>query len=169
MNIDRATFLELSAELTGYSRIELEGTGLANMYFELVCYDIGNDVSDILFNTARKVLKQKGGARDHAMQVDITASPLLWPVCESIVMLWYQGQWTRMTGTWYSYFAGIKPPPSIIVPDIQPGGTLVPSAAAYTEQLSYKAAGAHPPGAHPTGFGGWSIVPVFGDFTTDKN
>ncbi|HEX5667619.1 MAG TPA: hypothetical protein VFX73_02385 [Chitinophagaceae bacterium] len=168
MDKHRGVFLDLSSELTGYSVIELEGTGLTDLYFGILCNDIGPGISEILFHTAEKVLEEKGEARAHAMQVEIAASTLLWPVCESLVMLWYQGQWTRMTGFWYQYVAGIKPPKSSPVPDIPPGGTFVPSAAAYTEQLSYRSAGAHPPGAHPTGFGSWSLVPVFGDFTIDN-
>ena len=37
-------------------------------------------------------------------------------------------------------------------------------AQAYTAQLAYRAAGAHPPGANPTGYGSWSLDPVFGDY-----
>ncbi|HLO83324.1 MAG TPA: hypothetical protein VK166_20315 [Chitinophagaceae bacterium] len=168
MVLHRNTFLNLSSELTGYSPIELEGTGLVDLYFDLVCKDLGNDVPGILFTTAEKVLKLTGEARAHAMSVEITASTLLWPVCQSLVTLWYMGQWTRMSAFWYQYVAGFPAPPSSPVPNIAPGGTFVPSADAYTEQLSYRAAGAHPPGAHPTGFGGWGLVPVFGDFITDK-
>lgn len=168
MDKHRGMFLDLSSALTGYSVIELEGTGLTDLYFEILCHDIGEDISGILFDTAGKVLKLKDEARAHAMQVEIAASPLLWPVCESLVMLWYLGQWTRMTDFWYHSVAHVKPPKSSPVPNIPTGKTFVPSAAAYTEQLSYRSAGAHPPGAHPTGFGGWSLVPVFGDFTIDN-
>ncbi len=164
----RSIFLDLSSELTGYSVVDLEGTGLVDQYLKLVCTDIGKDFPEIFFNTAEKVLKLKGEARSTAMQVEFGASILFWPVCVSLVVLWYQGQWTRMTDDWYKTIAGIEPPPSSPVADMPTGKTFVPSAAAYTEQLSYRAAGAHPPGAHPTGFGGWGLVPVFGDFTTDN-
>lgn len=168
MHKHRNTFLDLSSELTGYSPIELEGTGLVDLYFTLVNHEMGKDGSEILHSAAQSVLKFEGEARDHAMQVEIIASPLLWPVCQSLVVLWYQGQWTRMSGNWYKYFAGIKPPPSKPVKNVEPGKSFVPSAQAYTEQLSYRGAGAHPPGAHPTGFGGWGLDPLFGDFTTDN-
>jgi hypothetical protein len=164
----RSTFLDLSSELTGYSPIELEGTGLVDPYLKLVCTDIGKGFPDIFFDTAERVLTLKGEARANAVQVEFAASLLLWPVCVSLVVLWYQGQWTRMTDEWYQSVAGIKPPPSSPVADIPTGKTFVPFAAAYTEQLSYRAAGAHPPGAHPTGFGGWGLVPVFGDFTLEN-
>ena len=160
----RTIFLELSSELSGYPTIDLEGTGLVDQYFKLVNHDIGEEASDVVFGAADAVLKLKGRARDHAMAVEITASPLIWPVCQSIVGLWYLGQWTRMSANWYKYYAGIKPPAS----KVDPGKSFVPSAQAYTEQLSYRGAGAHPPGAHPTGFGSWGLDPLFGDFITDN-
>jgi hypothetical protein len=168
MDKHRSAFLNLSAELTGYSAIDLEGTGLVDQYAGLLEYEIGNDVSDILYDTSDSVLKLKGESREHAMQIEIVSSPLLWPVCQSLILLWYLGQWTRMTGNWYKYYAHINPSPGSPAKNVPLGKSFVPSAQAYTEQLSYRAAGAHPPGAHPTGFGGWGIDPVFGDFTSDK-
>jgi hypothetical protein len=164
MHMQRSVFLELSSELSGYPAIDLEGTGLADQYLNLVNDEIGEEVSEILFSTVESVLKLQGKARDHAMVVEISASPLIWPVCQSIVALWYLGQWTRMSANWYSYYAGMNPP----VSSVDPGKSFVPSAQAYTEQLSYRGAGAHPPGAHPTGFGSWGLDPLFGDFTIDN-
>jgi hypothetical protein len=160
-------FLSLSSELTGYSTLELEGTGLADQYFSIVCKDIGGDVPKTLFSTATEVLELDGYARAKAMHDKIISSDLLWPICQSIVFLWYQGVWNRMTPAWYQAIE-LDAPPSSPIKKVAPGGSFVPSAAAYTEQLSYKAAGAHPPGAHPTGFGSWGLLPVFGDFTNQK-
>jgi len=168
MHKHRSSFLDLSSELTGYSVIDLEGTGLVDQYFELLEHEIGNDVSEILYSTSKTVLLLKGKSREHAMAVEIAASPLLWPICQSLVNLWYLGQWNRMSGNWYKYFARIKPPSSNPVKGVDPGKSFVPSAQAYTEQLGYRGAGAHPPGAHPSGFGSWGLDPVFGDFTTDN-
>jgi hypothetical protein len=168
MDKRRNAFLGLSAELTGYSPLDLEGTGLVDQYFGMVQREIGDDVAQVLYNTANAVLELKGETREHEMEIQIISSPLFWPVCQSLIALWYLGQWTRMSGNWYKYFAGIKPPPSSPVKNIPPGGSFVPSALAYTEQLSYRGAGAHPPGAHPTGFGGWGLDPLFGDFTIDN-
>ena len=170
MQRDRQTFLDISSELTGYSPIDLEGTGLVDQYWKLVIYDVtkladdknGKDVPAIFYYAARSVLKQKNEkSRERAMYMNIITSPLLWPLCQSIVFLWYRGEWIRMNDTWYKYYAGFTPPNN----KSDPGKSFVPSSQAYTEQLSYRAAGAHPPGAHPTGFGSWSLDPVFGDFT----
>ncbi len=164
MDKSQNNFLSLSAELTGYAIIDLEGTGLVQSYQKLVEDEIGDQVTAFLYDTARIVLNHKTEEdRDLAMQIYILASPTLWPVCKAIITLWYRGQWTSMSPIWFKYYAGVAPGSKVI-----PGKTHVPSAAAYTEQLSYRAAGAHPPGAHPTGFGSWGIDPVFGDFITTK-
>ena len=144
--------------------MDLLGTGLLKSYQELVEEEIGKEVSQFLYDSAKLVLvHKKSSDRSSAMRIYITASPMLWGVCKSIIMLWYYGEWTSMTAVWYRYYARMNPNDGIT-----PGKTIVPSAAAYTQQLSYRAAGAHPPGAHPTGFGSWGLEPVFGDFTTEK-
>ncbi len=164
MDKNRQIFLELSSELTGYSSLDLEGTGLVDHYWKLVEYEITPTVVEQLYNKAKTVLGIKNEAdRDHAMQINIAASPTLWPVCSALINLWYLGQWTSMSALWYQYYAHTEVPPNV-----EPSHSFVPLAAAYTEQLSYRAAGAHPPGAHPTGFGSWGMDPVFGDFTTRK-
>jgi len=160
MDKDRRTFLELSSELTGYSPIDLEGTGLVDEYRKLVEYEVGKNVTDLLYQTARSVLDKKSGEeRDRTMHINIMASAILWPICQNLVVLWYRGQWSSMSSIWYKYYARVSPPSKVA-----PGKTFVPSTQSYTQQLCYKAAGAHPPGANPTGFGTWGLDPVFGDF-----
>jgi hypothetical protein len=102
---------------------------------------------------------QRGSAaaRAEAMRIDVLPSPTVWPMCASLIMLWYQGFWPALAASWYSGVGSAKPKGWS---DTQ---KIVPSAQAYTAQLAYRAAGAHPPGANPTGHGSWSIDPVFGD------
>lgn len=158
MNGSRRTFVALSAELTGYSEVDLEGTELVDQYRALVERQVGRAVTRELETVARLVLRRKPGqARARAMRVDLLASPLLGPVALAIVTLWYLGSWKVLPATWYA-LAGTKPPGGAV-----PGSSIVPSAAVYTRQLAFRAAGAHPPGAAPTGYASWSIPPVFGD------
>lgn len=157
MNATRKAFLQFSAELTGYPAVELEGTGLVNDYRELLEQQVGQDVAAQWYATARRVLRHKAGkAREERMRIDVIASPILWPVCTALIVLWYQGFWS-LPAAWYT-LTHVTPPKGTVA-----GSPIVPSAAAYTRQLAYRAAGAHPPGANPTGFGSWSIPPVFGD------
>jgi len=164
MHKEHSDFLKLSSELTGYSTVDLEGTGLVKLFADLVENEIRPKVTEFLYDSARYVFNHKTEEeRELAMQIYIIASPTLWPVCKAIITLWYRGQWTSMPPVWFKYYAGVEPGANI-----EPGKTYVPSAAAYTQQLGYRAAGAHPPGAHPTGFASWGIDPVFGDFINKK-
>lgn len=158
MRANRRIFLAFSAELTGYSEVELEGTGLVDAYQELVEQQAGKAISALFYDAARAVVRHhSAAARAEAMRIDILPSPTVWPLASALVVLWYQGSWTTPAASWY---AGARTTPP---KGVTPGRTFVPSAQAYTEQLAYRGAGAHPPGAHPTGFGSWSIAPVFGD------
>ena len=155
----RAVFLAFSAELTGYSETDLEGTGNVDAYHALVDQQCGPTICDMFYAAAQGVVQATGAAaRAEAMRIDVLASPTVWPLCQAIIMLWYLGAWTTPPATWYQG-AGSPMPAGVT-----PGNTVVPSAQAYTAQLAYRAAGAHPPGANPTGYGSWSLDPVFGDF-----
>jgi hypothetical protein len=113
----------------------------------------------MFYAAAADVVQAEGpAARAEAMRIDVLASPTVWPLCQAIVSLWYLGTWTTPAAAWYLGAGGTVPA------GVTPGSTVVPSAQAYTAQLAYRAAGAHPPGANPTGHGSWSLDPVFGDF-----
>ena len=64
-----------------------------------------------------------------------------------------------------SWYQGANSP---VPPGVTPGTPATLPAQAYTAQLAYRAAGAHVPGANPTGYGSWSLDPVFGDFARLK-
>jgi hypothetical protein len=158
MNANRSTFLAFSAELTGYGEIELEGTGLVDAYQALLEEQAGRAIAKQFYEVAGRVVGHRTAAgRAEAMRIDVLPSPTLWLLASTLIVLWYQGSWTTPPASWYAG-AGSAPPKGVT-----PGRTFVPSAQAYTAQLAYRGAGAHPPGANPTGFGSWSIAPVFGD------
>jgi hypothetical protein len=157
----RAVFLAMSAELTGYSEVDLEGTGNVDSFLALFEAQTGPTALVRFWAAAAAVLTHSSPpAREAAMRIDVLPSPTVWPMCVCLISLWYQGYWPALPASWY---AGVSTP--------TPAGwsatqKVVPSAQAYTEQLAFRAAGAHPPGANPTGYGSWSIDPVFGDDVT---
>jgi hypothetical protein len=158
----RALFLAFSAELTGYSETDLEGTGNVDSFHALFEAETGPTALGFFYDAAAKALRHPSGpARADVMRVDIVATPRLWAMCTGLITLWYQGFWPALPATWYNALG--TPTPEGWTPTQK----IVPSAAAYTEQLAFRAAGAHPPGAHPTGFGSWAIDPVFGDVVAD--
>ena len=154
----RAVFLGISVELTGYSETDLEGTGNVDSFHALIEAQTGSKAMALFYDAAVAVLRHASeAARVEAVRVALTPSPTVWPMCQSLITLWYQGFWPALPASWYSS-AGTPAPKGWSVTQ-----QLVPSAQAYTAQLAFRAAGAHPPGANPTGHGSWSIDPVFGD------
>jgi hypothetical protein len=154
----RTLFLAFSAELTGYTETDLEGTGNVDSFLGVLEQQTGAKAMALFYDAAAAVLQRgSAAARAEAMRIDVLPSPTVWPMCASLIMLWYQGFWPALAASWYSGVGSAKPKGWS---DTQ---KIVPSAQAYTAQLAYRAAGAHPPGANPTGHGSWSIDPVFGD------
>ena len=155
----RKAFLALSVEVTGYDATDLEGTGLVDEYQALVESVTGSAIAAQLYDTMEEVHRAApGAARERAMRIDVLASPILWPVLANLIQLWYTGQWNAMPPACYQVSGAKKSADDT---------THVPSVRAYAEQLAYRAAGAHPPGAKPTGHASWSIPPVFGDRLPD--
>jgi hypothetical protein len=156
MNSRRNTFLGFCAEITGYSAIELEGTGLTDQFQSLLEWFIGRVVADQFYQAAEAVLQERD-PQGRTQKIDslILSSAVLWPVTSNLVALWYLGTWNHLPAEWYS-LANLPIPTqyNLKVP-------YQPSAQAYIEQLSYRTAGAHTPGAKPTGFGSWAVPPAF--------
>jgi hypothetical protein len=160
--LKRAIFLAFSAELTGYSETDLEGTGNVDGFLALLEQQTGPKPLALFYDTAVAVLRHESeAARAEAMRIDVLPSPTVWPMCQSLIVLWYQGFWPALAASWYSG-CGTPAPKGWSATQ-----KITPSAQAYTAQLAFRAAGAHPPGANPTGHGSWAIDPVFGDVAAD--
>ena len=154
METNRRVFLQFSAEVTGYASSELEGTGLVDQYFVLVGQVVGLALGDSLYELCAQVLQiTDAGERHKAIATQFLPSPIWGPVLNNVITLWYLGVWNQLPDTFYQAASLPKPGPT------DAGRPHVPSALAYVEQLSYRNAGAHTPGAKPTGFGSWSIAP----------
>ena len=156
MDGNSATFLNFNAEITGYSAVDLEGTGLVAGYQQLLEGALGENLTKQFYALANGVLAYKDPAqRENEMRTKVLPSTIFWPIVANLIALWYLGTWTVLPDTWYIATGMTKPGVG------EPGSTHVPSAQAYIEQLSYRTAGAHTPGAKPTGYASWSIPPVF--------
>jgi hypothetical protein len=134
-------FLKLSAALTGFELIDLVGTGMGSAYFKKVSKELPPTDLNELFDTWVRICDECGddsGAIEHRVHERLLTLPLFAPVIYQIVKLWY-------LGIWYRDNDGNK-------------GEVV-SADAYTKGLVWRAIGAHPPGAEPTGFGSWASEP----------
>jgi len=154
MSDQRHIFLEFSSVLTGYSTLELEGTGLVGTYQELLGNVLGPTLTSEFYSLAGVVVSAvDADSREQKVREAFLPSKF-WPVLTSLIWLWYLGAWTQLPDSWYAATGLPVPVPG------DPGSTHTPSELAYIEQLSYRTAEAHTPGAKPTGFASWGMAPV---------
>jgi hypothetical protein len=129
-----AAFLELSVQLTGYRSTDLQGTGQLSEYLDELVTIVDDDLIARLLDCT------------DAQQA--LADPDLGPLARNLTVMWYLGQWDALPSEWRNR-NGASPY------DVDH----VVSAAAYREGLAWRAAGSHPMGAKPPGFGSWAAPP----------
>ncbi len=139
-------FVEASTRLTGFSRVELFGTGAAKEYLETLEAVLETPVLDTLFAAIGDLVT------DHATEAEIAGSilsdPVLAPIVKNVIVLWYCGTWQQLPDTWRASH-GCSPKDT----------TRVVSANSYLSGLQWKLVGAHPPGGDMQGFASWSRPP----------
>ena len=126
-------FIELSRLLTGFSRIDLEATGLVTTYLDVLEQDVSETLLADLFGLAAKIASQSKTLEqmEEDTRVQIIANPKYGTLAKNIVKMWYLGSWN--------------------------GGVV--SAEAYKEGLLWPAIGSHPQAAKQPGYGSWSLPP----------
>jgi hypothetical protein len=140
-------FLEISARLTGFDVIELEATGMAETYLNVIKHETSADILQLFFTEARNILS--AGSGDEEKTKALIASRLF-PVsnygglAQNLVYMWYSGQWQ----------------PAVNAPDANLAQVRNISQNAYVEGLMWVAAETHPPGAKQPGFGSWAQIPI---------
>jgi hypothetical protein len=156
MPLSRKSFLLICSEITGYSGFELESTGLVDAYYQLLSRILGPQLAEEFARSIDDVLMTSPDTPENQAAFDQGLGPpsRFWPVISALVVLWYLGIWNQLPDSWYATVGLALPSES------DAGRTHVPSELAYIEQLSYKTADAHPPGAKATGFGSWSWKPT---------
>jgi hypothetical protein len=151
---DRATFLALSSELTGFAPIDLEGTGNVDAHLQWIENIVGADLCAALLKAARAaVAHTDAAAREQAIRTTLWNSAEFGPVIQNLVRLWYTGKWNPLPAQWQETYRWDHPDPT-------PASGVTTTPQAYTESLVWTAIGAHPPAAKPPGFGSWSELPA---------
>lgn len=145
-------FLGLSAALTGFSRADLRGTGMADLYWKTLQFGTPQKPGfsekaepaepGVGEETAYKLLAawetvQNSGNTKAAMRAEILSQPDLGPAARNLIKMWYLGDWQ-----------GGNPRHAAVV-----------SGEAYQQALVWDAIGAHPQAAKQQGFGVWSLPP----------
>jgi hypothetical protein len=138
-------FVDMSRALTGFSALQLHGTGMTAAYLtELDAILTGPVVDQLLAAFPRAV---DGSGVPEAGAVDTLLDDPLWgPPARAITLLWYCGTWTRLPDAWRAEHGAADRDTDHVV-----------STAAYQAGLQWVAAGAHPIGARQQGFGSWSF------------
>lgn len=137
---DRTTqFLELSSALTGFNRMELLGTAMVDVYLRTLDAALPAGLLDELLDAYENL--PTGVVREAAIASRIINHLRLGPPARNLILLWYTGAWTALLGV------------------LQADKDHVVSAEAYLSGLQWVAAGAHPAGGHPQGYGAWSMTP----------
>jgi hypothetical protein len=144
-------FLTLSATLTGFSTVELWGTGMVSTYYALVPSIVGEAIfGDLLTRWHDIVVRGAGRPRyvDRLVGAEMLDDPALGPVARNLGTLWYTGMWYQLPGAWRNLHGA-----SAL--DL----THVVSPRAYEEGLVWKAILTHPPAAKQPGFASWAMAP----------
>lgn len=139
-------FLEMSALLTGFDRVQLLGTGMAESYFHAIDAVLPAGLLDELLETCGRL--PAGADRETAVGSEILGDPKLGPVARNVILMWYCGTWTALPDAWRSAY-GASPLDT----------DRVLSAEAYQAGLQWTAAGAHPAAARQQGYGAWAAAP----------
>lgn len=136
-------FLAISARLTGFEVVELEGTGMTQTYFDTLSKKTAAAVLDLFFEEAATILAlQDEQAIDAAIRSRLMPDSSYQATAKVIILMWYTGMWYTGIGT------------SSGVASTQIDG---PS---YVQGLMWEAAEAHPPGAKQPGYGSWAEPPI---------
>lgn len=142
-------FLDLSVALTGYDRAELLGTGMLADYHDTLLRAIGEREAGHFFTAAQTAVAADQRSSQSDEFAAFVQNTRYGPVALSVLKLWYVGSWQPLSRAWRDRFGVTADDNEHIV-----------SSKAYREGLIWAAAGAHPMGAKPTGFGSWASVPA---------
>ncbi|PWU19925.1 MAG: hypothetical protein C5B50_05700 [Verrucomicrobia bacterium] len=163
---DLPTFLELSAALTGFSEVELEGTGMLDEYFYTLMKEQDHEGVRAFLKKAGDILDGKRNVKAAIKAAFMDPPPGLTDpnppfdvmphqaLARRIILLWYTGVWTTMN--WKETKS-------------QDQRTSIVSARAYEEGLIWMVAQTHPAGAKQPGYGSWSRPPLGADQSRDKH
>lgn len=143
-------FVNLSSVLTGYDRVELFGTGMAETYYRVITDLYQGTVLRLLFEAKAifEVYGEEHADFENQIRARILQGIEFGQVAKNIIQLWYMGSITNFN---------------------DPAGTTnIISSDAYVNSLIWQAAGSHPAGAKYPGFGSWSLEPRAAEKTAKK-
>ncbi len=144
---NQQAFVSLCGALTGFDAVELTATGSVDRYANWLAGSFPQLVADLL-ERWRAIEREHPdpGSREAALRTEILADPRLGPLARNVTQLWYTANWVAMPDGWTTAYDQLDVPSLVFGLD-------------YPRSLVWTAAGTHPVGANPTGFGGWALPP----------
>lgn len=143
----RPSFRSLSAVLTGFSELELEATGVGELYLGFLLATFPDVLDELLLAWATIEREYPPAGREAGVRAMLLADPKLGPFARSLLGMWYTATWTAMQPDWSAAY-GDHHDVTAVIKGAYPGG------------LVWRAGGLHPQGANPTGFGTWALPPA---------
>ena len=145
-------FLGLSAELTGFRKTDLQGTGMVQVYYDTVTDVVGERICGELWSTWNRIISQYDGEPNLVTEEVgrlVLGDKKLGPVARAMTKLWYLGNWDQLPPEWRDEHGASAPDADHVV-----------SGEAYREGLVWTAMGTHPMAAKQPGFGSWGMKPT---------
>ena len=149
-------FLNLSAELCGFSEFTLRGTGYAEEYYTTVVNMVGPECLDGLLTIYSRLPTGDPKTRDRELRAWILSDEKLGPIARNIIKLWYTSIWFELPAAWHEKFQTQRE-----------DRRFIPFTYAYRESLLAPAVGAHVQGAKAPGYGSWVQPPILLEFHGD--
>lgn len=109
--------------------MELQGTGLTDVYFKTLMDNGGKDAESLLQTWA--VIAVRDGDTEHLIRTEILDKSVIGALARSVIKMWYLGSWN---------------------------GDIL-SGEGYVQGLVWDAVDAHPQAAKQQGFGVWAFPP----------
>ena len=144
-----ARFISVSAALTGFSQAELQGTGMAQEYYNVMRSTLSEPLVGRLLLQWTLIEKLDSYLHDEYLTNTILGDETLGPMARNLITLWYLGQWWQLPVAWRQLHGANAQDTTRVV-----------SAQAYEEGLVWVAMGVHPQGAKQPGFGSWALEPA---------
>ncbi|MBC7911540.1 MAG: hypothetical protein H7Y30_13615 [Pyrinomonadaceae bacterium] len=138
-------FLNLSRALTGFDRVDLLGTGMAEPYYREITRIYKEPVIRLLFEAKAifEVYGEHHPAFEDQIRQRIIEDIEFAQIAKNIIQLWYLGSYTNYN----------DPAPLIFK------AAYIISPEAYQNGLLWPNMGSHPAGAKQPGFGSWNLEP----------
>ncbi|GAA0511499.1 hypothetical protein A8924_4687 [Saccharopolyspora erythraea NRRL 2338] len=148
---DSRYFVDMSVPLTGFDPIDLQATGMTELFLRTLVAHAGPTPALQLFKHCAEAKKQ------HSTPFKLPAEADLAELACAVTKMWYLGAWYGVSAHAYAKLTakaaanGEKPAPN---------EQYMVSADSYVEGLLWRLTGGHVPGAKPTGFGSWAKAPA---------